>query len=337
MSIVGIDPAAEKAGMAVIDDRGRVIDQRMVSNTRSGWKVVARVASEAGAVVGIEGLYGWGLALALYLDDHGVGLCAVEPWQTAQLRRAQPVHRKDDLSDALWAARAVGMWGLERVTINRGLVDLGIYLTHHEGLVKAQTQRANRIHNILGRVDPTYGRELGRIRSRSQWDKLRSYQHPRLGLAAATIRDTANDGHSQWDRLRLGEAILEGLLPPLGGILTERFCGIGPLRAAQILVYSGDMGRFRSEAAYAAFCGIAPAEHSSGRTQRRTISRGGHRRLHSVFIGAINTQTQVDRTRTGYVARREAAGTPRPIAKTAAARKLVRSVYKTLLNNQHMT
>lgn len=338
MSIVGIDPAAEVLGVAVVNDAGTVVVQRILSNTIKGWKAVARLAAAHDAAVGIEGLYGWGLPLALWLDDVGVELVAVEPWQTAQLRKARPLYRKDDLADAVWAGQAARMWDLPQVTMRRNMVDLGVYLTHHEGLVKAQTQRAQRIHNILGRIDPTYRRELGRIRSRTHWDQLRSYDHARLPLAAATIRDIAADGHTEWDRLRLSEATLEGLLPPLGHLLDEQFDGIGPSRAAKILVHTGDIRRFATDSAYAAFCGLAPAEHSSGKTTSRSVTRGGHRQLHTVFIGAINTQVEMGRnTRTGYVWRRIDAGDTPNHAKIAAARKLNRKIYRTLQSNQHLT
>lgn len=338
MSIVGIDPAAEVLGVAVIDDAGRLVEQRMLTNTAKGWNAVARLASGCGAMVGIEGLYGWGLALAFHLTDAGIGVCAVEPWQTAQLRRARPLHRKDDLTDAVWAAQAVRLWDLTPVVMSRDLVDLGVYLTHHEGLVRAQTQRAQRIHNILGRIDPLYRRGLGRIRSRRHWDALSSYDHTRLPLAAATIRDIATDGYTEWGRLRLSETVLSGLLPPIGRLLCDRFEGIGPTRAAQILVHSGDIRRFPNDSAYAAFCGLAPTEHSSGRTSRRSATKGGQRQLHTVFIGAINTQVQQDRkTRAGYVYRRIDAGDAANHAKIAAARKLTRKVYRTLLQNQHLT
>src|SRR3954452_18650909 len=57
-------------------------------------------------------------------------------------------------------------------------------------------------------------------------------------------------------------------------LLTRR--GIGPDNAAALLIAAGDNpDRLRSEASFAALCGVSPLEASSGRTSRRRLDRGG--------------------------------------------------------------
>jgi transposase len=55
--------------------------------------------------------------------------------------------------------------------------------------------------------------------------------------------------------------------------------GVGPISAAQILISWSHPGRFRSEAAFAAFSGAAPIPASSGLTNRHRLNRSGDRQL----------------------------------------------------------
>jgi transposase len=55
--------------------------------------------------------------------------------------------------------------------------------------------------------------------------------------------------------------------------------GIGNVIAAKILARAGAVSRFRSESAFASYCGVAPVEVSSGDVQRYRLSRAGDRQL----------------------------------------------------------
>jgi len=55
--------------------------------------------------------------------------------------------------------------------------------------------------------------------------------------------------------------------------------GVGPISAAQVLISWSHPGRFRSEAAFAAFAGASPIPASSGLTIRHRLNRGGDRQL----------------------------------------------------------
>ncbi|HEX9175743.1 MAG TPA: IS110 family transposase [Mycobacterium sp.] len=55
--------------------------------------------------------------------------------------------------------------------------------------------------------------------------------------------------------------------------------GLGALTAGKILGRAGDVGRFRSAAAFASYTGTAPIEVSSGDVVRHRLSRAGDRQL----------------------------------------------------------
>jgi len=64
--------------------------------------------------------------------------------------------------------------------------------------------------------------------------------------------------------------------------------GIGPICAATIIGYTGDVARFATKAHYASYNATAPVEASSGgRTRHRLNLRGNRRLNHAIHIAAI--------------------------------------------------
>jgi transposase len=60
--------------------------------------------------------------------------------------------------------------------------------------------------------------------------------------------------------------------------------GVGPDTASVLLIAAGDNPeRLRSEASFAALCGVSPVEASSGKAQRRRLNQGGDRQANSAF------------------------------------------------------
>jgi len=77
--------------------------------------------------------------------------------------------------------------------------------------------------------------------------------------------------------------------------------GVGPIHAAALIGYSGDITRFADRDAYASYNGTAPIEWSSGGRVVHRVSRRGNRKLnHALHMAAItqlrNPGTQVGST-----------------------------------------
>ena len=329
MPIVGIDPAADKLGVCVVSDQGQPIETKMVSNRRVGWSAVVRLVTDETVQVAVEGAVGWGLALTLFLRDCGIDVINVAPWQTAQLRNARPAASKTDQIDAFLTARAAQLWDMSPTPVTVDSVEFGAVLAYRNGLVGDQTARANRIQNLLGRFDPTYRDQLGRLRSKKKWEQLCTYDHQRFAIMSCVIRDLAQAGVTEWHHIRMLTAAVESLLPETGQKLRE-LPGIDVVGAAVIVSRVGDVDRFRSEAAFASYVGVAPREHSSGNRTRNYANRKGDRRLAGVFDTAIKTQLRTKGPAYHYVERRTKEGIPRQIAINAATRKLVRNTWKKL-------
>lgn len=103
---------------------------------------------------------------------------------------------------------------------------------------------------------------------------------------------------------------------------------IGYNGAAQLLLTAGDNpDRLKSEASFAALCGVTPVPASSGKTIRHRLNRGGDRAansaLHIIAIGRLRTD---EKTR-AYVARRVAEGHSKLEVIRILKRYIAREVY----------
>ena len=104
--------------------------------------------------------------------------------------------------------------------------------------------------------------------------------------------------------------------------------GVGPVIAATLIGYSGDITHFADRDAYATFNGTAPIEFSSGgRTVHRLSTRGSRKLNHALHIAAITQLRNPGTTGRIYVDRKVAEGkTKKEAAALTQASSLQRGV-----------
>jgi transposase len=108
--------------------------------------------------------------------------------------------------------------------------------------------------------------------------------------------------------------------------------GIGPVLAAMLIGYSGDITRFADRDAYAAYNGTAPVEFSSaGRTVHRLSQRGSRQLNHALHMAAICQLRQTGSEGRAYVDRRVAEGKTKREAIRALKRHISNRVYRHLV------
>jgi transposase len=116
-----------------------------------------------------------------------------------------------------------------------------------------------------------------------------------------------------------------------GTSLTELY-GVGPIHAATLIGYSGDVTRFANRDAYASYNGTAPIEWSSGGRVVHRVSRRGNRKLnHAIHMAAV---TQLRNPRTPgriYFERKVAEGKTKKEALRSLKRHVSNAVYRQLL------
>ncbi len=109
-------------------------------------------------------------------------------------------------------------------------------------------------------------------------------------------------------------------------------CGMGPIIAAQIIRYSGDICRFVNRDAYASYNGTAPAERSSGgRVVHRVSMRGSRKLNHAVHMAAVTQIRQNGSKGRAYFDRKVAEGKTKREARRSLKRQVSNAVYRQLV------
>ena len=113
--------------------------------------------------------------------------------------------------------------------------------------------------------------------------------------------------------------------------LTDVF-GVGPVLAAMLIGYSGDITRFRTRDHYAAYNGTAPAEFSSGgRVVHRVSTRGNRQLNHAIHMAAICQLRHPGSDGRVYVDRKVAEGKTKREAIRSLKRHVSNTVYRHLV------
>lgn len=107
--------------------------------------------------------------------------------------------------------------------------------------------------------------------------------------------------------------------------------GVGPIVAAYLLGYSGDVARFASAGHYARYNGTAPIEASSGPKARHRLNPRGNRQLnHAIYVAAL-TQVGHDTAGRDYYLRKLAEGKSKKEAMRALKCRVSDAVHRQLL------
>lgn len=245
--------------------------------------------------------------------------------------------RKSDEADALSVGIAAHTaTDLRTARIDEHIAALRALTEHRDDLVRARTQTVNRLHTLLAALIPT-GLPRG-LSADAAAAALRAIR-PRTTLAR-TQRHLAVDLVAEIRRLdkRIAAATeqITAAVTESRTTLTELY-GIGTLLAGKILARTGAVERFRSAAAFASFCGVAPLEVSSGDVQRHRLSRAGDRQMNYALHVMAITQIQRDTPGRAYYQRKRADGKSHKEALRCLKRRLSDVVYRTMLRDSEFT
>ncbi|NQU97545.1 MAG: IS110 family transposase, partial [Chloroflexi bacterium] len=110
----------------------------------------------------------------------------------------------------------------------------------------------------------------------------------------------------------------------------------GPDTAATLLITAGDNSeRLKSEAAFAALCGVSPIPASSGKTNRHRLNRGGDRRANAALHSVVIVRLRHDPRTRRYMARRVGEGMTKAEVIRCLKRYLAREVFAILRSLAH--
>ncbi|WP_238432065.1 transposase [Streptomyces cavernae] len=210
---------------------------------------------------------------------------------------------------------------------------LRVLLATRHGAVLASTAAINQLKALVSAPDELRAelRKLGRPAQIAHCAQFRDRPAQDLEhrMPVRAMRSTAQRIQAlQAEARELENEILALVRQQAPELLGLR--GVGPITAAQILVSWSHQGRFRSEAAFAAFAGVSPIPASSGLTNRHRLNRGGDRQLNRAMHTITLIRMRLDSSTKTYVARKIAEGKTSRDAQRCLKRVICRQIFKIL-------
>ncbi|MFE3526788.1 IS110 family transposase [Streptomyces sp. NPDC059161] len=332
--VLGVDTHKDCHVAVALNTLGVVVGCQPFPVTAGGYQDLLQWAYALGRVTraGVEGTGSYGAGRTRALQRAGVRVVEVNRPNRAMRRR----RGKSDAVDAEAAARAVLSGEATAVPKNGdGPVEaLRVLKIVKDSAVKARVQAVNQLKAVLVNAtasirEPLEGLSVPRLLARctvlrpTSSAPAESAVVQSLGRLARRIQyldEEVKDALAQMTALvrRTAPALLD-------------LHGIGPDSAATLLIAAGDNPeRLRGEASFAALCGTSPVEASSGKTNKRRLSRGGDRQANAALFRAVLSRLRWDAATQKYARRRTLEGMSKREIIRCLKRYLARTVYKIL-------
>ncbi len=300
----GVDTHKDLHVAAVVDEHDGVLARRCLPTTRHGYKQMLAWMRSFGVLqrVGVEATGTYGAGLLRCLQRAGVEVLEV----TAPDRQDRRRRGKNDDLDAQNAAPAA--FAGRRVALQM------IHIT----IVSAPDE----LRETLRRMT-----RMQLIRTLAAWrPDLTDYRNV-VSAYRIALRSLARRYLELHDEIADLDTMIIAIVDELAPALLARN-SVGHGSAAQLLLTAGDNPqRLRSEAGFAALCGVSPVPASSGKTTRHRLNRGGDRAansaLHIIAIGRLRTEPRTK----AYVAKRIAQGHSKLEAIRCLKRYIARELF----------
>ena len=334
--IVGVDTHKDKHVAVAISSLGVRLGQRSLPTTTTEYAGLELWANSLGEIYafGVEGTGSYGAGLSRFLREHGHMVIEVNRPDRSTRRRLG----KNDPTDAEMAARAVlagvardrpksGVGEVEMIRMLKGIKD---------SAMKARAQAINQIKALVVTAPFELRAELRHMNTSQLVARCARWHNGYLETPTAAARYALQSlarRHAQLTH-EIGaiDAELTRLTATFAPELMESV-GIGPDTAAALLVTAGsNPERLKSEASFAALCGVSPIPASSGKTNRHRLNRGGDRQANAAIHRVVIVRLRYDgRTRT-YLQRRMEEGKTKTEVIRCLKRYVAREVFG-ILNN----
>lgn len=326
--VVGVDTHKDQHVAVAIDLLGARLCEHRVAATIQGAADLERWSCGLGEVsaFGIEGTGCYGANLSRFLTSRGHTIVEVNrPDRSARRQKG-----RSDPTDAEMAARAV-LAGVARVIPKSGegkVEMIRMLKITKDSAVKARTQAINQMQALIVTAPAALRQTLrdltgGKLVARCARLRPGELTTP-TAAAKHALRILGLRCHHLTVETNALEKELFQLTVQTAPTLLQLF-GVGPNSAATLLVTAGsNPERLRSEAAFAALCGVSPLPASSGKTNRHRLNRGGDRQANAALYRIVIVRLQYDTRTEAYMKRRTGEG----MTKTEVIRCLKRYVAR---------
>ncbi len=311
--IGGVDTHKDFHVAAVIDQIGTVLGTAQFEVNPKGYSELWRWMSTFGDVVqvGVEGTGCYGAGLAHFLTGASVDVLEVNR-PNRQIRRRKG---KSDTVDAEAAARAV-LNGEATGTPKAmdGVVEsIRVLRVAFTTARRCRTQVANQIRDLIITAPEDLRCSLEHLAPEERITRCARFhqngepEDPRVGTKLA-LRSLAKRFLALSAEMTDLQALLDDLTSKANPAL-KGARGVGTDTAAILLVAAGDNPeRLKSEASFAALCGVSPVQASSGKTTRHRLNSSGNRQANHALWRIVRVRMLHDDATKSYVKRRTEQG-----------------------------
>ena len=332
--VIGVDPRKASHTAVAIDEAEDEVSSVKVRATRRQVEQLVRWAEPfEKRRWAIESAGGMGYLLAQQLVARGEEVLDVPATLASRIRvLATGRSNKNDPNDAhSIAVAAFRAPGLRNVEVADHSQVLGLLAKRNVDLGSHRTRVVCRLHALLAELAPG---GIAKEMYVSDAERLLANITPespavqvRYDMALELPDDVRRlDEQTKVSHRRIGIAIKAS-----GTSLTDLY-GVGPIIAAQLIGYAGDVRRFANRDAFASYNGTAPVEFASGGRVVHRVSQRGNRRLnhalHMVAVTQIRNPGTMGRI---YFERKVAEGKTKKEALRSLKRQVSNAVYRQLL------
>jgi transposase len=332
--IIGIDPhKASHTAVAVDGDEQELCRTKVRATRRQVDELVGWAEPFGSRTWAVESADGLGYLLSQQLVAAGETVVDVLATLAARSRvlgtgRSTKTDPNDALSVAVTALRNRTLRRVEPV--GHGEV-LRLLAKRNTDIGNQRSRVVSRLHSLLVELSPG---GIAKEINASDIDAFLEGFEPagpveqvRTDLVAELLDDIRRlDAQLKASHKRIRVAVQVS-----GTSVTELF-GVGPIIAAMLIGYSGDMTRFASRDTYAAYNGTAPIEYASGgRSVHRLSTRGNRKLNHAIHMAAISQLRQPHSDGRAYFDRRVSEGKTTKEAIRALKRHISNAVYRQLV------
>lgn len=344
--IAGIDTHKETYSIAVCNESGKIISNAQFSTTQKGINDLIKwlLAQGRVLVVGIEGTGTYGKNITQKLQSMQIRVFEV----IHPMKNVRRTHGKSDDIDAKVAAknaydRYFGGINEKNACVAKdrsaATEEIRLVKASHDEAVKMRTQTINQLKAAVVGAPVDLRESLRSLSTTKLVQKCASFRLKGSSNVANTklvLKHHAKRILALEEEIADYKAVLEDFATEnLPNLMSAK--QVGAVAAVSIFLSAGaNVDRFKSEAAFAKHCGIAPVPVSSGKNSRMRLSRAGDRKANSVYyMIAIGRMGHDDKTKE-YVKRRLTEGKHKKEIIRSLKRYIVRETFHLLrrdLNN----
>jgi transposase len=290
--MIGIDPhKASHTAVAISRDEDQIASVKVRATTRQVEQLLCWAEPFEKRTWAIESVGGMGYLLAQQLVARGEDVLDVPATLASRIRvLATGRSNKNDPNDAhSIAVAALRASALRQVEPADHAEVLRLLSKRNWDLGRQRARVVCRLHSLFSEITPGgISKEMYVSDAEALLAKVGAEspaQQMRVDLILELVDDVRRlDAQTKESHRRIRLAVRAS-----GTSVTEVY-GVGPVHAASLIGYSGDIARFANRDAYASYNGTAPVEFSSGGRTVHRLSMRGSRRLNNTLHMAALTQ-----------------------------------------------